>query len=247
MAEKIIVIEDERDVRATVLDVLQDGGFRAEGYGNGRAGLDAIRGAPPDLVLLDVHLPGMDGIEVCRRLRADPGTCRIPIVMLTGLTEEADLLLGYDVGADDYVTKPWRPKSLLARLRAVLRRVRPVVNPAALSHGPITLHPEGWEARIDGKLVFLTPSEFRILHLLMSHADQPMSRAELLECVGETGDRGPNERNVDAHVRAIRLKLGIHADLISTVWGIGYRWAPGGDSPGGKSCSPAPKPPPDET
>ena len=226
MAEKIIVIEDEPDVRATVLDALRDGGFRAEGYENGRAGLDAIRESPPDLVLLDVHLPGMDGIEVCKRLRADPAACRIPIVMLTGLTEEADLVLGYDVGADRYVTKPCRPKTLLARLKAVLRRVRPAANPAALAYGPIALHPEGWEARIDGKLVFMTPSEFRILHLLMSHPDKPMSRAELLECVAETGERGPNERNVDAHVRALRVKLGVHADLIATVWGIGYRLAP---------------------
>ena len=223
MGVRVTVIDDEPQVLAMILELLGDAGFEAAGFSDGRSGLEAIRAAPPELVLLDVNMPGIDGIEVCRRLRADPATARLPIVMLTGLSSEADTLLGYDVGADDYVTKPWNPRTLVARLRAVLRRMQPRAADAPISHGALALDPARREAFLDGKALALTPAEFRILQLLAGQPERALSRAELLE--SPEGERDLTARNVDVHVLSIRRKLGAHAGMVATVWGIGYRIA----------------------
>jgi two-component system phosphate regulon response regulator PhoB len=221
MTARIAVIDDEEVIRETLIETLEQNGFETLGYENGRTGLDGVRRDPPDLVLLDVNMPGLDGIEVCRRLRAEPQTARLPVVMLTGLSSESDQLLGYDVGADDYVNKPWSQRTLVARIRAVLRRVQPTVNDAPIAHGALTLYPGRWEAHVEGKPVPLTPTEFRLLHLLAIHRDRALTRAELLEL--REGDRDVTDRNVDVHVLSIRKKLGKHAGLVATVWGVGYR------------------------
>jgi DNA-binding response OmpR family regulator len=221
LGARIAVIDDEEAIRETLIETLEQNGFETLGYENGRTGLDGVRRDPPDLVLLDVNMPGLDGIEVCRRLRAEPLTARLPVVMLTGLSSESDQLLGYDVGADDYVNKPWSQRTLVARIRAVLRRVQPSANDAPVTHGPLTLYPGRWEAHVEGKPVPLTPTEFRLLHLLATNYERALSRAELLEL--REGDRDVTDRNVDVHVLSIRKKLGKHAGLIATVWGVGYR------------------------
>jgi DNA-binding response OmpR family regulator len=224
MVARIAVVDDEEAIRETLIETLEQNGFETLGYENGRTGLDGVRRDPPDLVLLDVNMPGLDGIEVCRRLRSDPATAGLPIVMLTGLSSEADQLLGYDVGADDYVNKPWSPRTLVARIRAVLRRVAAPAAAATDSpivHGPLTLYPGRWEAHVEGKPVPLTPTEFRLLHLLATNYDRALSRAELLDL--RDGDRDVTDRNVDVHVLSIRKKLGKHAGLVATVWGVGYR------------------------
>ena len=220
---RVTVLDDEPLVLEMILELLSDAGFDPKGYPDGRSGLEAIRREPPDLVLLDVNMPGIDGIEVCRRLRADPATARLPIVMLTGLTSEADTLLGFDVGADDYVTKPWNPRTLVARLRAVLQRTKPRSTDAPITRGPLHIDPARREALLDGKPLALTPAEFRILQLLAMRSDRALSRAEMLE--GTEGDKDLTARNVDVHVLSIRRKLGEHAGLVATVWGVGYRIA----------------------
>jgi DNA-binding response OmpR family regulator len=221
MSARIAVVDDEEAIRETLIETLEQNGFETLGYDNGRTGLDGMRRDPPDLVLLDVNMPGLDGIEVCRRLRADPATARLPVVMLTGLSSEADQLLGYDVGADDYVNKPWSQRTLVARLRAVLRRVQPGGSQAPVVHGPLALHPARYEATLDGKPIPLTPTEFRLLHLLATNADRALSRAQLLD--NQEGEREVTDRNVDVHVLSIRKKLGKHSGLVATVWGVGYR------------------------
>ena len=220
---RIAVVDDEEAIRETLIEALEQNGFETLGYENGRTGLDGVRRDPPDLVLLDVNMPGLDGIEVCRRLRADSTTARIPVVMLTGLSSEADQLLGYDVGADDYVNKPWSQRALVARIRAVLRRVQPgvVAGQAPIVHGPLALHPARFEATVEGRPVPLTPTEFRLLHLLATNSDRALSRSQLLE--QHDGEREVTDRNVDVHVLSIRKKLGKHAGLVATVWGVGYR------------------------
>jgi two-component system phosphate regulon response regulator PhoB len=222
MSGRIAVIDDEEAIRETLIETLEQNGFETLGYENGRTGLDGVRRDPPDLVLLDVNMPGLDGIEVCRRLRADPSTARLAVVMLTGLSSEADQLLGYDVGADDYVNKPWSQRTLVARLRAVLRRSQPGAGgQAPVVHGPLALHPARYEATLEGRPIPLTPTEFRLLHLLATNADRALSRAQLLE--QQEGEREVTDRNVDVHVLSIRKKLGKHAGLVATVWGVGYR------------------------
>jgi two-component system phosphate regulon response regulator PhoB len=221
MGERIVVIDDDAAVLETLTELLGDAGFDVTGCPDGRTGLEAIRATPPDLVVLDVNMPGIDGIEVCRRLRADSATAGIPVVMLTGLSSDADTLLGYDVGADDYVTKPWNARTLVARLRAVIRRMRPRGADSPLSHGPLRLDPGRREVRLDGKPLALTPAEFRILQLLMSRPERAHTRAELLE--SPEGDKDLTLRNVDTHVVAIRRKMGSHANLLATVFGVGYR------------------------
>jgi DNA-binding response OmpR family regulator len=222
MVTKVVLVEDERSVRETLLDALKAGGFDALAFDNGRSGLESIQKEPPDLVLLDVNTPGMSGVEVCRRLRKNPVTARLPVVMLTGLTSEADTLLGFNVGADDYVAKPWRAATLLARLNAVLRRAQPSASKATLTYGPFTLRPDLVVATAGDEQLLLTPSEFRLFQLFMSHPGRPMAHAELLEPLLEGGGLQELD-NVRTFVGSLRKKLGERANWIQTVWGVGYR------------------------
>ena len=224
--EKIILIEDEADILEVIQYNLTREGYKVLTSKDGEQGLAKVRKEAPDLVLLDLMLPGLDGLEVCKKLKEDPVTRPIPIVMVTAKGEVSDIVLGLGIGADDYVVKPFSPKELLARVKAVLRRgplkeergggeriVRPGLVIDASRH----------EVRVDGKAVDFTATELRLLHFLASHPGRVFTRDHLLSrVIGE--DAVVVDRNIDVHIRAIRQKIGEHREFIDTIRGVGYRF-----------------------
>lgn len=224
--EKIIVIEDEPDIAEVIEYNLRREGYEVGSSRDGEDGLRLVRSEPVDLVLLDLMLPGLDGIEVCRSLKADPQTRGIPIVMVTAKGEESDIVLGLGVGADDYITKPFSPKELVARLKAVLRR-GPLRDDRDAQErivcGEVVIDSGRHEIQVDGEQLVFTATELRLLHFLASHPGRVFTRDRLLTRVlGE--DAVVIDRNIDVHVKAIRKKLGRHRDLIETIRGVGYRF-----------------------
>ena len=222
----ILIIEDEEDILEVLRYNLSREGYRVTGLRDGEEGLARIRKAAPDLVILDLMLPGLDGLEICRRLKEDPVTRPIPIVMVTAKGEESDVILGLGLGADDYVAKPFSPRELVARVRAVLRR-----GPLADQRGAgervvregLLIDPGRHELRVDGELVTLTATEMRLLHFLASHPGRVFSRDHLLSrVIGEHAI--VIDRNIDVHIAAIRKKLGPHRELLETIRGVGYRF-----------------------
>ncbi len=227
----IAIIDDDPAIRDLLTALLAREGYECRAYADGRTGLEGLATLPPALVLLDIGLPGMDGMAVCRAIRSNPRIAGLPVVMLTGAFSEASQLLGFEVGADDYVTKPWAGGTLVARIRAVLRRTRPQPASAPLEVGPLSLDPEGRRASVEGRLIALTPTEFRILEILMERPGRAFRRVELLET--QSDGREGADRNVDVHVTSIRKKLGAHHAILETVWGTGYRLAAPPPSAGG--------------
>ena len=224
--ETILVIEDEPDILEVIEYNLAREGYKVKTARDGDDGLKRARRDSPDLVLLDVMLPGVDGIEVCKQLKRDPITRAIPVMMVTAKGEESDVVLGLGVGADDYITKPFSPRQLVARVQAVLRR-GPLKEESGqgerVVRGPIVIDLARHEATIDGKSEVLTPTELRLLHFLASHPGRVFDRAHLLSrVIGE--DAIVTDRNIDVHIRSIRLKLGRHRELVETVRGVGYRF-----------------------
>jgi two-component system alkaline phosphatase synthesis response regulator PhoP len=224
--EKIAVVEDERDILEVIGYNLGREGHRVVTATDGLEALRLIRDEAPDLVLLDLMLPGLDGIELCRRLKADPVTKTIPIIMVTAKGEEADVVLGLGVGADDYVTKPFSPKELVARVKAVLRR-GPLKEEAGLGErivrDGVVVDAARFEVRVDNAPVVFTATEFRLLHFLAAHPGRVFTRDQLLNRV--IGEQAVViDRNIDVHVRAVRKKLGKYSELIETVRGVGYRF-----------------------
>ncbi|HEB54218.1 MAG TPA: response regulator transcription factor [bacterium] len=224
---KVLVIEDEPDILEVIQYNLGREGYKVLACRNGEQGLSRIRTDNPDLVILDLMLPGLDGVEVCRRVKSDPVTREIPIVMVTAKSEESDIVLGLGLGADDYVTKPFSPRELVARVKVVLRR-GPLREQGGAGErvvrGPLTVDLGRFEARVADEPVSLTPTEMRLLHFLASHPGRVFPRAHLLSrVIGE--DAVVTDRNIDVHVRALRQKLGEHASCIETVRGVGYRFA----------------------
>lgn len=242
----IVVIEDEDAIRDVVAYNLERAGYRVAVAADGRAGLELVRATSPELVLLDLMLPELDGIEVCRALRADPTTSMIPVIMLTALGEETDVIDGLEVGADDYVTKPFSPRELVARVNAMLRRSGRVgaakgqARTAAddepdrdrelvadpdrrrVQVGDVVVDPDRHEVLVAGTDVRLTRTELRLLHVLLRKPGRVYTREQLVERV--MGDNAwITDRTIDVHVRAIRRKLGDHADAIETIRGVGYR------------------------
>lgn len=228
--EKILVVEDEADLREVLAYNLSREGYRVLLAENGAEGLRKARKEAPDLLLLDLMLPDVDGLEVCRRLKRDPVTGSLPIIMVTAKGEEADVVLGLGVGADDYVSKPFSPRTLLARVKAVLRRGpqrEEAETSRRLARGPLSIDADRHEVRLEGQEVRLTATEFRLLHFLAVHPGRVFTRDQLLRRVmGE--EVVLVDRNVDVHVRAVRGKLGAHRDLIETVRGVGYRFRDAG-------------------
>lgn len=224
--EKILVVEDEADLREVLSYNLARDGFRVLLAESGSEALRKARKEVPDLVLLDLMLPDVDGLEVCRRLKKDPLTASLPIIMVTAKGEETDVVLGLGVGADDYIAKPFSPRELVARVKAVLRRgpQREEAEAARrIVRGPLCIDAERHEALLEGKPVRFTATEFRLLHFLALHPGRVFSRDQLMRRVmGE--DVILVDRNVDVHVRAVRSKLGVHRDLVETVRGVGYRF-----------------------
>ena len=224
--KKIVVIEDEPDIQEVIEYNLGREGFAVTTADNGDEGLGIVLREAPDLVLLDLLLPGLDGIEVCRKLKMDPMTQKIPIIMVSAKGEESDVVLGLGVGADDYVTKPFRPKELIARVRAVLRRGSLRDEEAdndRLVRGGLVIDASRHEVKVEGKPVTLTATEFRLLHLLAGHPGRVFTRDQLVSRV-IGGGAAVIDRNIDVHVRSIRKKLESHRHLIGTIRGVGYRF-----------------------
>lgn len=223
---KIVVIEDEPDILEVLDYNLNREGFVVKTATNGEDGLRLATREAPDLVLLDLLLPGLDGIEVCRKLKMDPVTRGIPVIMVTAKGEESDVVLGLGVGADDYITKPFSPKELIARVRAVLRRGS--IKEGAGMEGRLLfegllIDPQRHEVRSNGTPVVLTATELRLLHLLASHPGRVFTRDQLVSRV-IGGGAAVIDRNIDVHIRSIRKKLEEHRHLIETIRGVGYRF-----------------------
>jgi two-component system phosphate regulon response regulator PhoB len=223
--ENILIVEDEEDILELVSYNLSREGYQATGASSGEEALRLAKLAPPDLVLLDLMLPGIDGLEVCRQLKNNERTKSVPVVMLTAKGEESDVVTGLEMGADDYITKPFSPRVLVARVKAVLRRreAAPHDDQLPLRIRNIVIHPGRHEVTIDGDQVDLTLTEFRILHFLTSHPGWVFTRYQIVEAVH--GDNYPvTDRSVDVQIVGLRKKLGSTGDLIETVRGIGYRF-----------------------
>lgn len=223
--ETILVIEDDPDIAELLAYNLQREGYRVLTASDGEKGLREAADRHPSLILLDLMLPGMDGIEVAKQLKLRTDTEAIPLIMVTAKGEESDVVLGLGLGADDYIPKPFSPKELVARVKAVLRRGAPAAAaeaPSRVEAGPLVIDAERHEATVRGKPVSLTLAEFRLLQMLASRPGRVFSRAELVERI-TGGDAVVLERNVDVHVRSIRKKLKRDADWVETVRGVGYR------------------------
>ena len=227
MAQKtILVVDDEEDILELLRFNLTREGFTVTTAASGEDAVKTISRKTPDLVLLDLMLPGLDGLEVCRTIKKDPKTAGIPIMMVTAKGEESDVVAGLELGADDYLTKPFSMKVLVARARSLLRRRR---EPPAEKNAPIRIHeieinPGRHEVLIKGKPVEMTFSELRILHLLASRPGWVLTREQIVDAVrGE--DYAVTDRAVDVQIVGIRRKLGARADYIETVRGVGYRFA----------------------
>ncbi len=223
---KILVIEDEADILEVITYNLEREGHKVISCRNGEQGLSRIRTDNPDLVILDLMLPGMDGVEVCRQVKSDPVTRAIPVIMVTAKAEESDIVLGLGIGADDYITKPFSPKELVARVKVVLRR-GPLREESGggerVVRGDLSIDLGRHEATVAGQLLTLTPTELRLLHFLASHPGRVFTRDHLLSrVIGEHAI--VVDRNIDVHVGSIRRKLGRYRDYLETVRGVGYRF-----------------------
>lgn len=218
----ILIVEDEERLAALVADYLVAAGFRAQVIGDGSEVLDWVRGQGPDLILLDLMLPGKDGLSLCRELRAEG---QVPIIMATARIEEIDRLLGLELGADDYVCKPYSPRELVARVKAVLRRVRQV-EPGPVHPGPIELLSEHLRVRAGGREVELTAVEFALLQTLYRAPGRIFSRNRLMDRI-YTDHRVVSDRTIDSHVKKLRRRLAEllpNRELIHSVYGVGYRY-----------------------
>jgi len=221
--QKILVVDDEPSISNLVVSYLHKAGYEVYTAGDGLGGLKAARAVKPDLIVLDIMLPGMDGLEVLTQLRRESN---VYVILLTAKTEEMDRVLGLSVGADDYVTKPFSPRELTARVKAALRRLQGsagLPSGSVLAFQRIRLDAAGRQAWVDDKLLDLTAMEFDLLRTLAEHRGQVLSREQLLEKVWETNFFG-DLRVVDVHIGHLRQKLGEVAYLVATVRGVGYRF-----------------------
>ena len=221
---RILVVDDEPDILELVQYNLTREHYDVVCVESGEEALTQVSATPPDLIILDLMLPGVDGLEVCRTLKRYPHTAVIPVVMLTARGEEADVVAGLELGADDYLTKPFSPRVLLARIRAVLRRQHsePVAADAVLTHGALVLHPGRHEVLVQGQPVVLTLMEFRMLHALAQRPGWVFTRNQLI-AAAQGDDVSVTERSVDVHIVSLRRKLGASGDAIETIRGVGYR------------------------
>lgn len=230
MTDTILVVDDDPKIVRLVRSYLEQAGFQVEIAGDGNTALQAIRTVHPDLIVLDLMLPGRDGLDITRTVRNDPALAETPILMLTARVEDVDRILGLEMGADDYVTKPFNPREVVARVKAILRRVGGgAANTGApaptLRVGPLTLDPEAHSVLLHGRPIQLTPSEFDLLHLLMRHPGRAFTRTELIQ-EGLGYEYEGLERTVDSHIKNLRRKIEENPStpkLIQTVFGVGYR------------------------
>lgn len=218
----IYCVEDDNSIRELMLYTLRASGFEAEGFCDGNSLFDALSRHKPQLIMLDIMLPGMDGMEILRRLRADAGTADVPVIMATARGTEYDRVLGLDSGADDYLSKPFGMMEMVSRIRAVLRRTAPQEAPRLLQMNELVMDPDSHTVQVSGQRVELTLKEFELLKLFLEHPSRVFTRDQLLEriwgmdYIGET-------RTVDVHIGTLRTKLGTAGEYIRTVRGVGYR------------------------
>ena len=218
----IYCVEDDNSIRELMLYTLRASGFEAEGFCDGNSLFDALSRHKPQLIMLDIMLPGMDGMEILRRLRADAGTADVPVIMATARGTEYDRVLGLDSGADDYLSKPFGMMEMVSRIRAVLRRTAPQEAPRLLQMNELVMDPDSHTVQVAEQRVELTLKEFELLKLFLEHPSRVFTRDQLLEriwgmdYIGET-------RTVDVHIGTLRTKLGTAGEYIRTVRGVGYR------------------------
>jgi two-component system response regulator BaeR len=223
-AEHILIVEDERKIAELLKDYLIKDGFTVTCINRGDEAVGKIKRTAPALVLLDIMLPGADGITVCREARKFSD---VPIIMVTAKVEEIDRLIGLEIGADDYICKPFSPREVVARVKAVLRRTRPSQTRQRLAAGPIVLDENARQVTIDGQPVGLTPSEFSLFSVLMNSPDRVFSRSELLDKVQGYQYEG-YDRTIDSHIKNLRKKVAARLpdkDIIRTIYGLGYKFS----------------------
>lgn len=221
---RILIIEDERALSEILEINLQREGFETSVAQDGSQGLRLAQASVPDLILLDLMLPGKSGLDICRELKTSPVTKHVPVIMITAKSEETDQLIGFATGADDYVTKPFSVKVLIQRVRRELRRGEAggEEDRDTLTHLGIVIDRVRHKVTVDGRELVLTPTEFRLLEALIRRVGRAFSRNELMDA-GMGEDAVVLERTIDVHIKSLRKKLGDHADLIETVRGLGYR------------------------
>jgi two-component system alkaline phosphatase synthesis response regulator PhoP len=228
MVQRILVVDDDREIVRLVRAYLERNGYEVLTAYDGEMALHILRRERPDLMLLDLMLPGRDGLDVTRVAKGDGGLAAMPIVMLTARVEDHDKIVGLELGADDYVTKPFNPGEVVARVRAVLRRVRgETARPRLIQVGDVVIDPDRHQVQVEGQPVHLTPTEFGLLRALAQQPGQALTRLEMIER-GLGYDYEGLERTVDSHVKNLRRKLeeaGGSAHLVETVFGVGYRLA----------------------
>ena len=224
MGHKVFIVEDEPDLRDTLKYNLENEGFSVEAFSNGEAFLSSVDKNKPNLVILDLMLPGVSGLDVCRELRSNENYDGIGIVMLTAKSEEIDRIVGFELGADDYVTKPFSVRELILRVKVLLKkRTDDGANEQILEFGPILMNLDAHEVSIDGKIVNLTALEFKLLKHLLKRKGRVQTRDQLLGDVWGYSSE-VTTRTVDTHIKRLREKLGEPGDLIQTIRGVGYRF-----------------------
>lgn len=224
MASKILVVDDEKRVRGLLREVLSQAGFEIREAESGRGALDLARSSRPDLIILDIRLGDLSGSEVCRLLRSQDATRGIPVLMLTASEDEADKVAAFELGADDYVTKPFSPREIVLRVRAILRRTQPGSDAKVLQAGDLTIDVGGHRATLGNEPLDLTATEFKLLAHLVRNKGQAYSREQLLDKVwGIEAD--VYTRTVDMYVNRLREKLGKRGDCVETIRGVGYRFS----------------------
>ena len=222
---RILIVDDEEDILSLVEYNLKKEGYRTIGVKTGEAALQLVEEETPDLIILDLMLPEMDGLEVCRILKSNENTSDIPIIMLTAKGEETDIVVGLEIGADDYVTKPFSPRVLLARTKALLRRkTKEPISKEIIQVENLVIDTGKYLVTIEGKPISLTSTEFNLLRFLAQHRGKVFTRNQLLDNVWKD-ETFVIDRTVDVHIRSLRKKLGSAANLIETVRGVGYRLA----------------------
>jgi phosphate regulon transcriptional regulator PhoB len=221
--QKILIVEDDRDIVEMVEYNLKEEGYTTVSALNGEDGVNSARRERPDLIILDIMLPVMDGFEVCRALKSEEATARIPIIVLSAKSQETDKVVGLELGADDYVTKPFSPRELIARIRAIMRRGAEQQDSSIIEKGDIIIDSAKHKVSVRGEKVTLTTTEFKILEYMARRPGVVMSRYQILDAV--SGEEAVVcDRTVDAHIKSLRRKLGAAKDYIETVRGAGYRF-----------------------